>query len=263
MSQEMNSFVFNAKERLHKLQQWIFDPKKPLHTILPIVLCAAIVGGVIYIANSVGTFAVSEPIYRFDTGARIDYTGRTTFENDSETGDIYMKNHGDKLQIDHAPIYFTENKDKILLPAQMAVIYPEATSHGRSGFNTEIEKKGDTLIAKVRNKDVDVSKAFLFDGNNTYIFLEPVTIELGLEKIELPAYSYAYVYFNLRMELYSPDGTINVVAQTGDTSVYAISKGDKYQIDLSRDVLQTEAGEILLITDPSVLNYVTADTGKK
>lgn len=240
----------------------VFNPKKPFQTIVPIVLCAAVVAAIIYLANAIGIFVVNEPIYRFDTAARLDYAGRTSFEYDDETGELSLKNHGVKEVLDHAPIYYAEDSNKLLMPAQVAVVYPSVLKHGRSGYNMEIVREDDQLTATVRGKDVDVTGAFLYDGNNTYVFLEPVTIALGIEEIELPAYSYAYVYYNLRVELYAPDGSIHLVMQTGDTIVTAIAKDQAYQIDLSRDILQTPDGEILLITDPSVLSYVTAETGK-
>ena len=249
-------------EKLLKIRSRIFDPKKPLHTILPIVLCVAIVAGVIYIANAIGVYTVDEPIYRFDTGARLDYVGRTSFERDDESGEITIKNKGEKAVLDGAPIYFTDDPNKMLLPTQMAVIYPKARTHGRSGFNMEINREGQQITAIVRSNTIDVSKAFLYDGNNTYVFLEPMTIIMGMQEIELPAYSYAYVYYNLRIELYSPDESVNIVLQTGDVQVLAIAKDLSYQIDLSKDILHTVDGEILLISDPSILNYVTAETGK-
>ena len=215
------------------------------------------------IANTISIFSVKEPIYRYDTGARLDYTGRTAFERDEETGQLTLKNSGKTEVLDSAPIYFTENKNKILLPAQMAVVFPDVRKHGRGGFNMEIEK-GDngSFIAKVRGDSVDVTNSFLYDGNNTYVFLEPMTITMGLEEIDLPAYSYAYVYYNLRVEFISPDSSVNIITQTGEVIVLATAKDLSYEIDLSKDILRTNEGEILLITDPSVLSYVTTETGK-
>ena len=248
------------KERLLKIRARIFDPKKPLHTILPIVLCVAIVAGIIYLANAIGVFIVNEPIYSFDTGARIEYTGRTSIERDSETGEITLKNSGEKVSLDHAPFFYAENPNKILQPAQVAVIFPEVRKHGRSGFNMEIEKRGQQLFAKVRGNEIDITGTFLYDGNNTYVFFEPMKIILGLQEIELPAYSYLSVYYNQRAELYSADESVNMVVQTGDVPVLAVPKHESYHIDLSKDILVTGEGEILLISDPSVLNYVTPET---
>ena len=242
----------------------LFDMKKPIQTVvIPIVLCAAIVAGVIYVANIISVFSVTEPIYRFDTGARLDYTGRTTFERDEETGELTLKNKGKTEVLDHAPIYYTENENKILSPAQMAVVYPDVKKHGRSGFNMIIERDSDgNYIALIHGKEIDVTNSFLYDGNNTYVFLEPMIISIGMEEITLPAYSYAYVYYNLRIELHTQDDSINVVKQTGEIIVLATALDYSYEIDLSKDILRTPEGEILLITDPSVLSYVTTGTGK-
>ena len=242
----------------------LFDPTKPIQTVLPIVLCVAIVAGVIFVGNSINVFTVKEPIFRFDTGVRHDFTGRTTIERDDETGVLTLKNSGRKTILDSAPIYFTESDNKMLLPAQMVVVYPDTRKHGRSGFNMMIDKDSeDRYIAKVRGDDVDVTDAFFFDGNNTYVFLKPMTISFGIEEIDVPAYSYAYVYYDLRVELYSRDESVNVVVHTGEVIVTATAKDNSYEIDLSKDILRTSEGEILLITDPSVLNYVTSEMGMK
>ena len=250
------------KEKLSKFR--LFNPKNPFQTILPIVLCVAIVAGVIFVGNSINVFTIKEPIFRFDTGVRHDFTGRTTIERDEETGILTMKNKGNKTVLDSSPIFYTESDNKMLLPAQMAVVFPDTRKHGRSGFNMTVDKDSEgRYIAKVRGDDIDVTDAFFFDGNNTYVFLKPMTISLGIEEVEVPAYTHAYVYYDLRVELYSRDESVNVVVHTGEVIVTATSKDNSYEIDLSKDILRTSEGEILLITDPSVLNYVKPEMGMK
>ena len=250
------------KDKLSKFR--LFNPKNPFQTILPIVLCVAIVAGVIFVGNSINVFTIKEPIFRFDTGVRLDYTGRTTIERDDESGVLTLKNNGKKEVLDSAPIYFSENKNKILLPAQKIVVYPKVKKWGKSGFNTVIERDSNgSYIANVRGHEVDVTDSFLYDGNNTYVFLEPMTLTIGSEEVVMPAFSYAYVYYNLRVELYTQDNSINIVVQTGEELVFATPIDLSYEIDLSKDILRTPEGEILLITDPSVLSYVNSGTGTK
>lgn len=251
------------KEKLLSLGQKVINPKKPLHTILPIVLCVVLVASIILIANSISELVIKDPIFRFDTGAKIEYTGRTAIKVDSETGEISVKNSGISEIIDSSPIYFSEDPGRLLQPKQVVVVFPKTKSHGKSGLNMQIRKDGEKVIAKVRARDVDISNAFLYDGENTYLFIEPVTIALGLDEIKLPAYSYISVYYNLRVEIYSPDESVNRVIPIMDTPVMAISNDLSYQIDLSKDILHTPEGDILLITDPSVLNYVNEKSGKR
>ena len=249
------------KDRPSKFR--FFDPTKPIQTIIPIVLCVAIVAGIVYFANIINTFSITDPIYRYDTGARLDYTGRTAFERDEETGEVALKNGGRTGTLGSMPIYFVDNENKILLPEQMAVVFPDVRKHGRSGYNMVVEKdENGSYIATVRGDAVDITNSFLYDGNNTYVFLEPMTISIGLEEIDVPAYSCAYVYYNLRVEIISPDSSVNIIKQTGEVIVLATAKDLSYEIDMSKDILRTSEGEILLITDPSVLNYVTSETGK-
>jgi hypothetical protein len=64
--------------------------------------------------------------------------------------------------------------------------------------------------------------------------------------------SFAIVIYNQRMELY-PVGGDPILEQTGEIPVIAVCDSG-YSIDLSKNILHAQAGEILLFSQPSFLD---------
>jgi hypothetical protein len=240
------------------LQRYMFKPGRPALTIVPLLILAAIVVAVVFIVMRLGTYSIHEPVYRFENGARYDYAGTTELKRNDEDEAIYLQNQGESVLLEDAPIYYTDNATSVLLPRQMIYVDPATLRTGRTGYNTLVqidsEGKGTALI---NGDKVDVDKGFFFDGSNTYVFLEPVTISWNGQTVELGPLSYAIVYYNLRVEFYSADGKTIVVEQTGDMRVQAESADGGFKIDLGTDIMNTGKGESLLITRPDLLDYLS------
>jgi hypothetical protein len=232
--------------------------RRPLIVFGAIFLVVAIAVLIVYFVMQMGTVSFREPLYRYDTGIRLDYEGTTHIQRDDE--EFFLKNSGRKEEIGNAPIYFPE-EDKIFLTGQMVVIRPEeAKAPVRTGYFTAIEKSKEAgvFIAKINDKKVEIKKGFLFDGQDVYVFLEPMTVEWDEQSIELPAFSCAMVYYNQRLEIY-PMGHEEEIAieQTGEMTVTATAKSGAYSVDLSKDILKSQGNELLLFTQPSLLDFIS------
>ncbi|MDR1028931.1 MAG: hypothetical protein LBL63_05875 [Clostridiales Family XIII bacterium] len=239
------------------LQRYMFKPGRPILTVAPLLILAAVVAVIVLIVTRLGIYGIDESIYRFESGARYDYTGSTEIRRDDDDM-VWLKNKDERVPLEAAPIYYGDDAGAILLPQQMIYVDPAAGRMGRTGYNTLVRVDGAGKgTALVNGDEVDIDKGFFYDGSNTYVFLEPVTITRNGETTELASLSYAVVYYNLRLELYSADGETVVVEQTGDARVRAISKDGGFNIDLGTDVLITDRGESLLTSRPDLFNYLT------
>ncbi|MDR1293204.1 MAG: hypothetical protein LBJ91_07425 [Clostridiales Family XIII bacterium] len=240
------------------LQRSMFKPGRPVLTVVPLLILAAIVAIVIFIVMRLGAYSIDEPIYRFENGARYDYTGATEIKRDDEDGAVYLNNNDESIRLEDAPIYYDDDAGSVLLPQQMIYVDTATLRTGRTGYNTLVNVdatgKGTALVN--RNK-VGIDKGFFYDGRNTYVFIEPVTVSWGGQTVELQPLSYAIVHYNLRLELYSADGETVVVEQTGNSRVQAISADGGFTIDMGTDVLVTDKGESLLTTRPDLLDYLS------
>jgi hypothetical protein len=240
------------------LQRYMFKPGRPILTIAPLLILAAIVAAIVLIVMRLGAYSIDEPIYRFENGARYDYAGATELKRNDESGGIYLKNKDENILLESAPLYYEDDAGSILLPQQMIYVDPATLRTGRTGYNTFVHVDGSGEgTALVNGEKVGVDKGFFYDGSNTYVFLEPVTVSWGGQTIELGALSYAIVHYNLRLELYSADGETIVVEQTGDARVQAAPADGGFSIDMGTDVMTTGKGESLLTTRPDLLDYLS------
>jgi hypothetical protein len=240
------------------LQRYMFGSRRPILIIVPLLTLAAVVVVIVLVVTRLSTYSIDEPIYRFENGARYDYEGATEIKRDDSEGAVYLKNGGESVPLESSPIYYSDDADAILLPQQMIYVDPATGRMGRTGYSTLVRVNGageDTAI--VNGSEVEIGGGFFYDGSNTYVFLEPVTISWSGRTIELEPLSYAVVYYNLRLELYSPEGGALAVEQTGDARVQATSGSGKYSLDLGTDVLTSSSGESLLTSRPDLFKYLT------
>jgi hypothetical protein len=230
---------------------------------------------VVFFVMRIGTVTFDEPLYRYENGVRIDYEGTSSIRHEEDT--FFISSGGRETELPHAPVYFSNDKGHVFLPNQMIYVDPTGTSPlRRTGYNTELVRTaaGDggggaaggttgaasaagSVVAHVNGEEATLTGGFLFDGHNTYVFLEPMTVIWGGQEREMPAYSFAVVHYNLRFELYPQfdEGGI-VVEQNGEDIVRAVAASGAYTIDMSKDILQTTEQEMLLFTEPSLLEFL-------
>ena len=110
----------------------------------------------------------------------------------------------------------------------------KAFDKNRINYFTTVENRDGLINLSKDGKKAQVSGGYLYDGNNLFIFLEPVTLMVGNKEINLGTMSYVRVNYRNNMEIYnSITGDYEFIAQ-GDLDVYAFVK-DVYVIDLCRD----------------------------
>lgn len=248
--------------RIRRLGKRLFKPANPAFTVGLLVVFVAIIAVVVYFIMTVGSYAISDPIYRYNSGVQDAYEGDSRVFR-AENGDIVtftLQNNGETIELTEprslatSPLYWQE-EERFFLPAMMSVVQPaDGIAPVRTGFYTEIRRDDQGFIARVDNKDILLENGFLFDGQSVYVFLEDVTVDYLGTHVDLPAMSYAIIVSGLRVELY-PYGGEPIVEQTGLVSVSA--EGEGFLIDMTNDVLQTNGEQVLLFTTPSILDVIT------
>lgn len=108
------------------------------------------------------------------------------------------------------------------------------------------------------NKETDTLKDIvLFDGQDTYLFFDPIQIYWGKKKISLPPGSTATVSQDGSIELYNPDKDQCLTYQVdGYQDIYALV-GKKIKFNLEQDILYRPDGKKqLLFSKPALLDNV-------
>lgn len=75
----------------------------------------------------------------------------------------------------------------------------------RLDYYTEIRNGGNGVTISRRGKEKAGAAGFVYDNEDTYIFLEPVTLSWGERTMELPALTVAQVTYLQSIQIYGPD----------------------------------------------------------
>ena len=99
---------------------------------------------------------------------------------------------------------------------------------------------------------MDIANAFVYDGVNTYFFIDDVEIEFGKEKIKLPSFSYVRCDYKDYLYIYNYETKEMNYYEKVDNIVYA--KTNNYTINLSTDNLSVGDNSIILVKNIEKLN---------
>lgn len=220
----------------------------------PFVLLAIGVGIVVLIVFFVlfvDSRTINQDTYFYETGVKIELADSAKLTRQQDGG-MLLENDGKTYTMGALPVYYTAEK-KVMLPSAMSIMLPNREKVAKLDYFTEIKSpESGSAMATFSNKDYVIEEGFLYNGKDTYIFIDKVTVQWGEQVIEMAPLSSAVVVYNQRIELY-PYGGEPIVEQTGPVDVLA-STSTGYILDMSKAIVTNAKGtEILLFSEPSML----------
>ena len=241
------------KEKLEEQSELIENKKKRKNTIIMTSIIAAliliIVVVMIIIGNLNSTTTESHDFYQWYYGQRVEYKGELTFTR--KEGLTEVKATDKKVTLDSTPMYYADEKGKVIFPENMAIVYP--TNNGMmyriNHFANVIEDNGEIYLeSNLATKTIRtrIEKAFLYDGQDLYFFLERTTITVNGTSYEVSPLSYVIVRYKQSVEIYNYEKDEYQIIDTSETQEAKVET-DTYTINLSVDSLQTAEKEQLLI----------------
>lgn len=247
------------KEKIVEESEQIEKQKKRRSSIIMSSVIAAliliIVIVVIIIGNLNSTTTENHDFYQWYSGQKVEYKGQLTFTR--KEGLTELKATDRKVTLDSTPVYYADENDKVIFPEDMAIVYPNNNGmmYRINHFADIIEENGsiylETNLATKTNK-TKLEKAFLYDGQDLYFFLERTTITVNGTNYEVSPLSYAIVRYKQSVEIYNYEKDEYQVIDTTETQDAKVVT-DTYTINMSVDSLQTAEKEQLLIKGLSYL----------
>lgn len=247
------------KEKIVEESEQIEKQKKRRSSIIMSSVIAAliliIVIVVIIIGNLNSTTTENHDFYQWYSGQKVEYKGQLTFTR--KEGLTELKATDRKVTLDSTPVYYADENDKVIFPEDMAIVYPNNNGmmYRINHFADIIEENGsiylETNLATKTNK-TKLEKAFLYDGQDLYFFLERTTITVNGTNYEVSPLSYAIVRYKQNVEIYNYEKDEYQVIDTTETQEAKVVT-DTYTINMSVDSLQTAEKEQLLIKGLSYL----------
>lgn len=247
------------KEKIEEQAELLEKKKKRKSSIITTSIIAALIVIIVIVIIIIGslnsTTVESHDFYQWYSGQRVEYKGELTFTR--KEGLTELKATDRKVTLDSTPVYYADENDKVIFPEDMAVVYPNNNGmmYRINHFADITEENGDiyleTNLATKTNK-TKLEKAFLYDGQDLYFFLERTNITVNGTIYEVSPLSYAIVRYKQSVEIYNYAKDEYQYIDTTETQDAKVVT-DTYTINMSVDSLQTAEKEQLLIKGLSYL----------
>lgn len=247
------------KEKLEEQAELLEKKKKRKSAIITTSIIAALIVIIIVVITIIGslnsTTVESHNFYQWYYGQKVEYNGELTFTR--KEGLTELKATDRKVTLDSTPVYYTDENSKVIFPEDMAIVYPNNNGmmYRINHFADITEENGEiyleTNLATTTNKS-KLEKAFLYDGQDLYFFLERTSITVNGTTYEVSPLSYAIVRYKQSVEIYNYEKDEYQIIDTSETQEAKVET-DTYTINLSVDSLQTAEKEQLLIKGLSYL----------
>jgi hypothetical protein len=152
------------------------------------------------------------------------------------------------------PIYAADD-GRIVLPSDAVYYDPRGGVIAKMDYFTELKIDAYGGVTATRGgTSKNTNMGFLYDGKDTFVFLEPVTVRFNGYKIELSAMSYAEAVYDGQIMLYDREsGEFTAEAPTGPATCESV--GGDYVISMLSDYFEKADGSRqLLFTRPELLD---------
>lgn len=247
------------KEKLEEESELIEKQKKRRSSIIMASVIAALILIIVIVIIIIGslnsTTTENHDFYQWYTGQKVEYKGQLTFTR--KEGLTELRATDRKVTLDSTPVYYADENNKVIFPEDMAIVYPNNNGmmYRINHFADITEENGDiyleTNLATKTNK-TKLEKAFLYDGQDLYFFLDRTTITVNGTNYEVSPLSYVIVRYKQSVEIYNYEKDEYQVIDTTETQDAKVVT-DTYTINMSVDSLQTAEKEQLLIKGLSYL----------
>lgn len=241
------------KEKIDNITKWIKENYKlviPI-TLIVVLFIAFFVYYKLLISNNI-TKDEKVKVYQYFYEKKYDYNLIVSKNRKNEI--VKVKPQDITVNYDSTPIYYKE-KNIVIFPEDMSVIMPtlscaEYLSKGYSYIT--YENSIYTLTANRYNKKLN--HYFLYDGADLYFFIEPVTLTVNNEKIELSPLSYIIAKYNNSITYYDKKTDTFKIINTTDND--AKIENEYYSVNVSKDNINYQGTNIILTTDIKNLNTI-------
>lgn len=212
-------------------------------------LAIAIIAGVIFINyGKMKTLDSSAYTFFFDKKIEIG-SDSTIVEKKNGT---YLKNKVETLLLT-TPIYI-ENDTAIFLPYDYVYYNPRDIYLAKASKFSKISK-AETGYKYASKKSVDIPNGFLYDGENTYVFLEDVKLKYANYTLDIPAMSTIIVETNNEMIIYNINSK-----ELKQYDIYGFDIEiivDDYYVNCATDVLvDSKDNKQLIFSNPEILDEI-------
>lgn len=215
-------------------------------TLLLMLVAAAAVFLVFRFGRETDSVKILSGAYYYFGERKVEYEGDLTlWYKDRE---VVLEDKDGKHPLDTKPLYIKEGG--VILPYAYSWYGLKTGTIFQLPHFSQIKIENNAISLIDGNRRTESAGGFLFDGIDTYLFLEAVEIEAGGEAVRLPALSYAVARYGntLQYFAYGTGESVVLPAKEGEQTASFIN-GDG--LNMGTDTLKRANGTWqLLVVDP-------------
>lgn len=225
--------------------------KRRIAIYLLIALCLLAVYPCYHFMNRKESYTLGRDMYQMVNGKKVVYAEGETLVTDDD-GNVTRK--GSRNNLGAYPLY-AETGERILLPDMYEVIFPKEKERlVRANYFSEIYQKDNVYFVEYDGHEAVLRDGFLFDGENTYIFLEPVTLSYQNTQVNLSPMSYVTVAYGQDMMYYDKESDMSQTVISAGEVTASLESGVDVRLDT--DTLITGDEQQLLYGSPENLELL-------
>lgn len=220
--------------------------REKLIVLLPALAAILAVGIVLFTVDKVSVYKIRDTAYQYYGGRTVRIESSAELRSGTD-GTVFLKT-GKQTTETTLPVYL-ENSRKVVLTSDMLYISPRIGGCSRAVHFSEVECKTNQMISVSRGgSKADTERGFLYDGEDFYLFLEPVTVNFNGYTMDLPALSYVEAVYGGYMMLFNYDTKEFFMELSDGTGSAQPASGD-YVISLLGDSMTLNNGNKLLLAN--------------
>lgn len=192
--------------------------------------------------------------YQYFAGRKVEYEG--TLKINRKNNIVDLDTGKQKIDLTSVPVYYKEDKVKVLLPQSMTIVRPLSGYKQEKTVNFSTitwDKDNTAYLLKSNEYDAEITNSFLYDGVDLYFFLTETNIKIGNDEIKLSPMSYIRVNVGNSLEYYDHESDTYKMMEITTEQVIATNKD--FEVNLSSDKV-TNYDDIILLMGPSNLNEI-------
>lgn len=233
-----------------RIKKELFEGKnRPLLFSAALMAAAAAAVALVFLfQRNVDTAVINGGAYNYFGEQRVEFEGtcRLTYKD----GVCTLKDDNGTHVLDSKPLY--QSDGSFMIPQTYTWNDMESGAIWRFEHFGEARLEGQGVTLTDGGRQRENAGGFLFDGNDTYIFLESAELQAGGESVRLPALSYAVARYGSTVQYFNyGDGTSHIIEAAEGDELALLNNG--VTVNLGTDTVYRANGTwYLLVVQPKL-----------
>lgn len=236
-------------------RRWRLRKKDLWFLIVPAVAAAIAVAVLLWTEHDVTSYTMEGSPRQYYLGNAYALPESGTLRRTPQDKTV-LDSGGIPSEVSSLPVYYAR-EGVATLPQDMDYYAPRSGMERRLPYFTELSAASNGAVTASRDgKDKALAPGFAFDGQNLYLFLEPMIVEFNGYRLELPPLSFvdAMNYGDIVVFNYE---TKDFLIEEARSAVTARTADGDYSVSLLGDSLTGLEGQrALLVTRPELLESI-------